>query len=1234
MDNFEPIDVEFLINSEEVQRDAARVRQEIEGVGITAEKAEKTVKETVRRVATEQDQILSKLRGTTRTTLRDAMEAFQEMEPSVRVSISQFVRFEAQLQRLRATEKELTNDLRRGTITQGQYNKAMEGIRAESQRTTQSMRELAKEIRNSGKELEAQEVNFNRMDKGVSRVNRNLMAFTYSSAQGFSGLLNNLPNLVDEVIRLDGATKELNAQGQKTPGVMKQIISSVFSWHTLIMAGISLIIAYRKEIWEWVQGLFGVKSAVDDLKKSQEVLNSAFQSSEIKSAVKDVFTLEESIKLAKDGMIDAKIVVDQYNETIGKAAKAAKNLADVEQGMIDNSENYIKATLAKAAADATAEKVATKLLEQAEKRNELEQKLNDAKDNLNKEIQKGNIVLNNRGVTNVDAAKANVGRILGLIREFNQDADKEIGEYRKIFEKFSQEYAGFDLNLNGTSEGSKTDLGKVLSERRTLLDKIAALDAEYMRKSFTKDEEELQALRDKFGKVRELVERFNADPKNKANRIDITGLAETEERAVGDLTYRQETERLKVSLEEQKKLYQEYDRVVADFGIQEAERRFEGQLEIGRKYVDLLREEHDKLASIPTEQLSGPQSERLVLLQQQLRKEEELQRKQMDALLKSLQGYDAERQLMIEKHLLTIEELRKGGHETQIAEETQRHQEEINALDIAQIKKMEIFQDFFNRVDIMSTKNAKKLIDDIRKTIIGLREQYPNLAKFFDELDAQLIKTENKVADRLPQDVMQLAQGFRQMAQEVSGANEGLGRMLGLLSDNLARVSEIQRGMAAFSSARQTGDGFGAVVAGAGVAGAVIGGIIQLNSLIIQANQRQADMLKKQLDFQRQLFFGELEINRLVRERSLEQSKIEGNTLASLIAQREALQKNYAQIREDIEGIESIFGRNINRLDLEQLSLYDIRTKQFKSEFEKKMAELGQSLFVEGTKTVRGGFLGLGRKEVEVFGSLAGKSFEDIEKLFAKGQLTAEAEKLFIELRNLKNEGIEVEKALRDIENQMKSILTGGATASSIADSIIQGFREGRRAVEDFAGDVEELLRRAILSGFKYRFLEAPLNELLDQLYKDAQSDEGLSPEEIERFTQAYNNITQSALDALKELEAATGTSLSNPLSTGNRQGIQGGITRLTEETGQELAGLFRGFFDITKRTFQLSEQRFGLEQRHYETSVQMLLTQGRIEANTAMTVEKLETAVIELKLIAKNTKGGQSAWDMGYGSG
>lgn len=1232
MEDFEPIDVEFLINSEEVKADAQKVRKEIEGVGETAETVEKKVQRSVKRVATEQDAVLNNLRGKVKMTTQDAMQAFEQIDPVIRNNISALVRYEAQLVSLRNAEKELQNDLKRGLITQGQYNKSLAALRAEGLRSSQAMRELSQSIKNQGQVAEVssgqQKAQWNGLQNSINQIGRELPAFTYSAQTGFMAISNNIPILTDELSRAAKANQALTASGQKAVPVWKQLLSGILNWQTAMVIGITLMTVYGKEIGNFFKELFTGKKAVDQMVLAQESYNKALESTDHKNAITEVLSLRTNLNLAKEGMIDAAVVVDQYNESIGKVTTKVKTLAEVEQGLIDNADNYIKATLAKAAANEAAGKFSQVIVEGKIKELELEEDLIEAQKQLEKQKKIG---LQSSGTglsSNISSAENALRNAEYALQQHRQAVGEEVSALEKIFTDFQKESAGFGIDLYGNNDDPKKTGTKVLSDRRSLLEKIAALDAEYARKSLTKDEEEVQALKDKFGKVRKLVEEWNADPKNKAKRIDLTGLGEIEDRAMSDLRYRQGTAKLKESLDAQKKLYDDFAKTAADFGIQEAERRYQGELDISKTYIDLIREEYDKLANLAPGSMSGPEQERFTFLSEQLAKEEDAQQKQLDSLLKTLQDYNTQRELLIEQHLLRVEELKAKGQENYIAEEERQFQEELNALDIAQIKKLEIFEQFFKGVENLSTKNAKKLIEDIRNTVTQLREEFPNLTKFFDDIETKLNDTEFKLGERMPKDLMDLAQGFRRVAQEVGGVNKGLGQMFGFLSDNLSRVSEIQRGMANFGAARAAGDGFGAVTAGAGVAGAVVGGLITLSSMMKASNEKQTAILKQQLDFQRQIYFGELEINRLVRERAVESAKIEGNTLASLMAQRDILKTNLGDITTDQGTINERLGA-VSEDDADDLNRY---YGWYKSERDKKLAKLAEGLYIFDTDTVKGGLFGLGKETINIYKTLAGMSFDEIEKLSIGGQLTEDSEKLFQELKKLKEEGEDVERQLKEIENQMKAILTGGATAEGIADSIIEGFRQGKRAVEDFADDVEELLRKAILSGFKYRFLEAPLNELLNQLFVDAQSGDGLDPDEIENFTNAYNNITQSAIDALKDLEAATGINLSDPMGGSSQTGLRGSVDRMTEQTGSELTGLYRAGFDLAKRTFILTEKSLEIERNHLNATLTIMQSSARIEANTADTVERLDEAVVELKRIVKNTDQNSTGYDRGDG--
>lgn len=66
--------------------------------------------------------------------------------------------------------------------------------------------------------------------------------------------------------------------------------------------------------------------------------------------------------------------------------------------------------------------------------------------------------------------------------------------------------------------------------------------------------------------------------------------------------------------------------------------------------------------------------------------------------------------------------------------------------------------------------------------------------------------------------------------------------------------------------------------------------------------------------------------------------------------------------------------------------------------------------------------------------------------------MTDSAKVLFEQLQKLKEEGEDVAGMIDDLNEEMKESFTG-TTVDSIADSILQGFAEGKRSAREFADD-------------------------------------------------------------------------------------------------------------------------------------------------------------------------------------
>ena len=202
----------------------------------------------------------------------------------------------------------------------------------------------------------------------LAQITREMPAFANSAQTGFMALSNNIPIFFDAIGQVKNLNKELQAQGKPTVSVLKQVAGALFSWQTLLSVGVTLLTVYGADIVKWGQKvLFGAES-VDKLKESQDSLNKAIKDSDFKKAVRDVSEMRNTLELAKQGVISKEKALRFYNETLGKVMGTAKSLNEAEMILTKNADNYIKATLYKAAANLALDKAAEQALKAEESR--------------------------------------------------------------------------------------------------------------------------------------------------------------------------------------------------------------------------------------------------------------------------------------------------------------------------------------------------------------------------------------------------------------------------------------------------------------------------------------------------------------------------------------------------------------------------------------------------------------------------------------------------------------------------------------------------------------------------------------------------------------------------------------------------------------------------------------------------------------------------------------------------
>lgn len=351
---------------------------------------------------------------------------------------------------------------------------------------------------------------FNMLGFQIQQVARELPSLAYGPQIFFSAISNNLPMLADEIARAKKSVDELKKAGQTFTPVWKQIASSIFSWQTLLVAGVTVLTLYGKEITNWVASLFKGKTTIDASAAALERFNSAMAQGSV-SAQSELTKLNLLYRAATD-------LSRPYEER----AEAVKKLQDIypayfgnmaaEQVMVGNAvgayENLrdaiIEVAQAKAAQELITENVIKKLKIEgtdeykriqsyADRIDTLQSKINDLQ---SKGISKKSPII--EGLSGAIAGlEKGIERASEAIRtklELPDDIPNDIREYLAILDESSEELA----SVAGKSFIGKTpaelnaEWKKARQEAKSAVEK-AASDQERNLKELTK---QLQKLRD------------------------------------------------------------------------------------------------------------------------------------------------------------------------------------------------------------------------------------------------------------------------------------------------------------------------------------------------------------------------------------------------------------------------------------------------------------------------------------------------------------------------------------------------------------------------------------------------------------------------------------------------------------------------------------------------------------------------------------------------------------------
>lgn len=970
--------------------------------------------------------------------------------------------------------------------------------------------DLDKEIQTAQSRLSAYSrsagTGFNGLSMSVQQVARELPSLTMGANMFFLAISNNLPVLADNIRTARVEYDLLKKSGQTAIPVWKQVLTSIVSWQTALVVGITLLSVYGKDIVNWIQGLLGADQAQKRLNESMTDFNSILATE--RQHLRTLFSALEKSTAGTEGHRKA---INEINTAYGKYLP---NLLSEKSSLNEIREAYrlVNKQLMENAALKAQSGAIDKTLEKAIKTQSeaLTEMREIATRNLG-ESKSGGIMDIIPGLTEDFRAAGKTweeawqgisakirselgGKKLGgsFYEELEDyvrsvyESEKEISDIQKQFSPFfNKEAAERDIIENKAYwEDIKKQATSVLesidAEQKKLLDsgKTAGIEPAIVtayktaKADIDKATEALKAY-DSYEKRQSAADKQQTKEqraKEAANVIKAeTATRELEiERQKAVLEQREKDAELELRQQKINLMKEGSDKELAQIAL-DYDRKINEIGKKGREYI-LARQKIEqalwenenpnwkkkgltfKPSTTSVSQLPGTQAKELSDATGMA--DSTRDKAEADLLEKTLRQYQdyATKRLEIERKYnediayLTSQrtEKNKEAINAAIGEAVKGKKKALSSLSLDELKDTDMWDKIFGDLDKMALPSLEGLLKQARE--VNTSAWDPKNVKEYQDAITRL---EEAIRTRSPfksigDDWKKLLKAMREGDGDgMAGALEGIDSSVQKINNDLntiaggigdifgdeagyaaSQVVELTTALGGFVTAASRfaqGDFLG------GMASVVssVGSIFSMGKRVKEMNREAREEQQKFYD---EAIQGEMEYQRLLRERLRTQRQIGETTLAY-----------NKRITEELEKQRQASG----------------------SEYDRLLRQIQGEQYISGVGYRHGTWFRKAKTWNE-YSSLAGKSYEDIEKLYTEGRLEEKVARLFEQLRALREEGVDIDQMLDDQEESMREVLTG-TTTDSIADSIIQGFAGGKRSAKDFADDFQEMLNNAVL---------------------------------------------------------------------------------------------------------------------------------------------------------------------------
>lgn len=1031
----------------------------------------------------------------------------------------------------------------------------------------------------------------NNLRMSFTQIARELPSLTMGPQMFFLAISNNIPMVQDALAQARKEHDALVASGKKATPVWRQVVSSLVSWQTALAVGITLLVMYGKDIWDFTKSLFGVKeAAVEAMRSSDEFRDSVVDSSS------DVIAklMELSAEYTALGQnIDAQnqFIANNQNR-FEELGLSISNVQEAENALIGNTDKVIQAMLARAQAAAASETMQEELKKAMELRREWEE--TDAK----------------MTYTTYTGIPFQGGKWETITTD-NPEKDKARKAYDDQMARI-RDLVKFQQSQKKLADGILESIGLGGSGKNDPeAGSIAGLDAEIRLKKklqqATKTKEEYQKIQKEIDALEE-------------KKISITGSSQKKKTIKQQKEYDPTEDRLKLMRENQQK---EIDLMA------EGNEKKRAQLALDyQKQLDDIKELEKKLSEASGGKLNDNDLEQIrkaygmadnEYLQGMAaidQEEQDEKQKHLDELLKKYQDYEARRKALQEqtdKDIRDLQEKRNTDNADAIdaAIEEARKQlreglEAINSEEASQASKDSPFlRNLFGDYSEMAYQDLKNLIAQARQLQDYLNgtgskegitfiapDQLAAIEQSPDDLDRLRKALKQLLQEGEKGDTWtQLLQRFKKGLEDLKNADDykdyaaGISEISAVAGEAAGALAEMAENMGAggladalgtlqtaMSSISAIGNGFaqGGIIGGAM---AIIGETARLfakGAAEERKHQNALEALMAQRLAQQRAY------NLLLMEQNLEYER--ANAIFGTNSYGKAI--NAVNVyKQAIEGLDTAIKGDGDYYDSHPFDQFrDI--KKYGFGYIRHMndyAGLADVQIKNGSYTTGAWFW---KKQHDKYDSVLEVYPELID---AQGNFNKELAQTILDTREMSGESraalqnfVDLAEKQEEALQVMKDYMTNvfGELGGVLSDALTDAFRNGTDAAEKFEKSVVSMLEK-LAQQMAYSVTLAPIFEEATDKMLEVMKTQGLTPEEqFKKYTDIIADTMDQGLaaqddfyrllEAAKQAAAEKGLDLFQPDdSSGSSQSASvGGYAALTQEQGTKLEGLFTGVYD------------------------------------------------------------------------